>query len=140
MQQQKPNSDDSYIPSREGEKILGVKRNLFFHYVKSGQVKRQEREGEPDVYSYTDILRVKEKRDKEKRKLQTQVDWMKPSDLSAILKLDFEVYKEDMVGDIGLYISWYKKNPKITLLSFDATDREKVLAYISLVPMKDKPS
>jgi len=94
-------------------------------YYKKGDVDRLAREMKP----FTPTREI--------TKLETTVDWMKPSDLPAILKLDYEVYKEEMVGDIGLYISWYKKNPKITLLSFDISNRERVLAYLSLVPLPE---
>jgi hypothetical protein len=73
-----------------------------------------------------------------KEELSTAVDWQKISDLPAILKLDLKVYQENIVGDIGLYISWERKNPKITLLSFESSDREHVLAYISLVPLPEQ--
>ena len=106
-----------YVISKEGEKILGVKRNVFFYYVESGQIRKKDKtevDKGPILYSYEDILRVKENRDKKKKRLLTSVDWQKISDLPAILKLDLKVYKEDIVGDIALYISWEKKNPKIT--------------------------
>jgi hypothetical protein len=127
-----------YVTSHEGERILGVKRSLFFHYVTSGQIRKQERENEQNLYNHTDILRVKEKRDRKKKRLSTSVDWQKIADLPAILKLDLEVYHENIVGDIGLYISWEKKNDKITLLSFETDNREKVLAYVSLVPLPEQ--
>jgi hypothetical protein len=73
-----------------------------------------------------------------KKELATTVDWQKISDLPAILKLDLKVYQENIVGDVGLYISWEKKNPKITLLSFESDNREHVLAYISLVPLPEQ--
>jgi hypothetical protein len=130
---------DRYVPSREGEKILGVKRNLFFYYVDSGQIRKLARQGEPDLYNYTDILKVKEKRsNRRKKQLTTEVDWQKISDLPAILKLDFQVYHNELVGDINLYIAWERKNPKITLLSFEKGNRDNVLAYISLVPLPEE--
>ncbi len=130
-----------YVLSKEGEKILGVKRNVFFYYVESGQIRKKDKtevDKGPALYNYEDILRVKENRDKKKKRLLTSVDWQKISDLPAILKLDLKVYKEDIVGDIALYISWEKKNPKITLMSFESGNRENVLAYISLVPLPEK--
>lgn len=129
---------ERYITSKEGEKILGVKRNVFFYYVESGQIEKKEAEKGPNLYKYSDILKVKENRDRRKKKLATSIDWQKISDLPAVLKLDFEVYKEEIVGDIGLYVSWAKKNPKITLLSFEGNNRENVLAYISLVPLPEQ--
>ncbi|HVB21870.1 MAG TPA: hypothetical protein VNG51_08000 [Ktedonobacteraceae bacterium] len=130
-----------YISSKEGERLLGVKRNTFFYYVKSGQIAKKER-AETDkgtnLYSYADTLKVKEIRDRKKKKLSTMVDWQKISDLPAIIKLDLAVYKENIVGDIGLYVSWEKKNPKITLLAFESNNRENVLAYVSLVPLPEQ--
>ncbi len=103
---QKLTDHQKYVTSREGERILGVKRNVFFYYVESGQIeKREKTEKGPSLYKYADILKVKEKRESKKRKVSTQVDWMKPSDLPAILKLDYTVYQENIVGDIGLYVS-----------------------------------
>ena len=130
-----------YITSKEGERLLGVKRNTFFYYVESGQIAKKERDETdkgPNLYSYADILKIKENRDRKKKKLSTMVDWQKISDLPAIIKLDLAVYKENIVGDIGLYVSWEKKNPKITLLSFDSNNRENVLAYVSLVPLPEQ--
>lgn len=70
--------------------------------------------------------------------LSTTVDWQQINDLPAILKLDLKVYKENIVGDIGLYVSWEKKNPHITLLSFESGNRENVFAYVSLVPLPEQ--
>lgn len=132
------NSSKEWVPSKEGENIIGVKRQTFFYYVESEQIRKKEMQGEPDLYNYEDILKVKDKRNKKKGKISTEVDWMKPSDLPAILKLDYEVYKEEMVGDVGLYISWYKKNPNITIISFEKGNRDRILSYLSLVPLKEE--
>jgi len=75
---------------------------------------------------------------RKKKELSTTVDWQKISDLPAILKLDLVVYHEQIVGDIGLYISWERKNPKITLISFESGKRENILAYLSLVPLPEQ--
>jgi len=74
---------------------------------------------------------------RKKKTLTTSVDWQKISDLPAILKLDLEVYHERFVGDIGLYIAWEKKNPKITLISFESTNRNNILAYLSIIPLPE---
>ena len=116
------NNEKIYITSKEGENILEVKRNVFFYYVESGQIAKKEKteaEKGPNLYNYADILKVKENRNRKQKKLSTSVDWQKITDLPAILKLDLKVYKENIVGDIGLYVSWERKNPQITLLSFE---------------------
>jgi hypothetical protein len=65
------------------------------------------------------------------------VDWMLPSDLPSILALDILVYDEQLIGSIPLYHAWWKKNPKTTVLAFDATDRRKVLAQACLLPLPE---
>ncbi len=75
---------------------------------------------------------------RKKSNLSTLVDWQKISDLPAILKLDLEVYHERYVGDINLYIAWERKNPKITFISFESTNREKILAYLSMIPLPEQ--
>lgn len=139
--------------SKEAREILGVSTSTFKTYVDRGSIRKvtphNKKQG---FYLKEDVERVlkerapfahmrkSSKRDKSIKvvnTIKTDVDWMRPSDLPAILKLDYLVYKEDIVGDIGLYISWYKKNSKITLLSFEGSNRENVLAYISLIPLPE---
>ena len=127
---------------RKEVKNAGVKRKIvFFYYVDSEQIARKDKEetGEKQtLYNRADILKVKAKRERKKKKLSTSVGWQKIWILPAILKLDLKVYNETIVGDIGLYISWEKKNDKITLLSFESGNRENVLAYVSLVPLPEQ--
>jgi hypothetical protein len=128
---------ESYVPSREGEKILGVKRNLFFYYVDSGQIRKQERVGEPDLYNYADILAVKEKRSKKKKKTAVVIDWLGPADILAGLKLDRIVYQEEQLAEASVYKSWRQGNPYLSMAAFDAKDREVCLGYIGLVPLPE---
>jgi hypothetical protein len=131
-----------YVPSNEGERLLGVKRNLFFYYVTSGQIriKPGTEEQERQLYNCEDILKVREKRNKKRKKSKAMIDWMRIPDMPNTLKLDFLVFEEASVpiGDINLYISWLKRNPHLTLTAFDANDRSNVLAYISLLPLPEK--
>src|SRR5689334_9495806 len=56
------------------------------------------------LYSTADIeaiINQSKKDNKKQPEVKDFADWMKVSDLPAILKLDFAVYKEEMVGDIG---------------------------------------
>ena len=59
-----------YITSKEGERLLGVKRNTFFYYVESGQIAKKEKSATDkgtNLYSYADILKVKENWDRKKK-------------------------------------------------------------------------
>jgi hypothetical protein len=138
--------------SSEARSKLNISTSTFKRLVDSGKIRKvtppNKKQG---MYVSTDVDRLAEemkpfsgntryrnRKDREKEDLSTTVDWQKISDLPAILKLDLKVYQENIVGDIGLYISWERKNPKITLLSFESSNREHVLAYISLVPLPEQ--
>jgi len=144
--------EDVYT-SGEARKILGVSTSTFKTYVDNGRIRKITPPGKTQgFYVKEDVdklarerapfLQMEKSVKRGKREkagpIKTDVDWMKPSDLPAILKLDYVVYQEDIVGDIGLYVSWYKKNPKITLLAFERGNRDNVLAYISLVPLPEQ--
>lgn len=66
------------------------------------------------------------------------VDWMLGTDLPAILALDMEVYQEELIGDIATYYAWWKKNPRTTLVAFDAADRGNILAQACLLPVPEE--
>lgn len=140
--------------SGEARELLGISTSTFKIYVDSGRIRKVTPPGKKQgYYIKEDVDKLAKEREpfihveKSTRRgkttktlgiIKTDVDWMKPSDLPAILKLDYVVYQENIVGDIGLYISWYKKNPKITLLSFEHGNRENVLSYVSLVPLPEQ--
>ncbi len=139
-----------FISSSDAVKLFikaGLSESTFRRKVKEHPIQSKLPEGRQRgaLYLRKDVEDAisqsrKEEDQRGEGKSTTQLDWgwMKPSDLPAILKLDYEVYKEEMVGDIGLYISWYKKNQNITLLIFEEMNRGNVLAYISLVPLPEE--
>ncbi len=124
----------------------GFSANTFYRHVREGKIKKTlpESRERGALYDESDIRKITQKKvgqEPEKtgrEEIATEVAWQRISDLPAILKLDLHVYKDHLVGDIGLYISWEKKNTKITLLSFEHGNRDNVLAYISLVPLPEK--
>ncbi len=138
--------------SSQARSKLNISTSTFKRLIDNGKIRKvtppNKKQG---MYLQEDVDKVAEemrpfaqegqnrKRPGRKSKiLTTSVDWQKISDLPAILKLDLEVYHESIVGDIGLYISWERKNPNITLLSFEANNRGNVLAYLSLIPLSEK--
>jgi len=138
------------IESGEAIKLYveaGLSANTFFRHARQGKIEKimpalRERGA---VYNMGDIKRIIAKKTRtsgqgkaEREQIATEVAWQQISDLPAILKLDLQVYKDDLVGDIGLYIAWAKKNTNITLLSFESGHRDTVLAYISLVPLQEQ--
>ncbi|GCE06340.1 hypothetical protein [Dictyobacter aurantiacus] len=136
---------EAYIESADAIKLfvaVGLSESTFRRKVREKAIRSHMPGGKQRgaLYNRADIEAIINQSKKDNKK-QTETkdfaDWMKVSDLPAILKLDFAVYKEEMVGDIGLYISWFKKNDHITMCIFDKESRENVLAYISLVPLPE---
>ncbi len=143
---------EALYTSSEARSKLNASTSTFKRWVDNGKIRKvtppNKKQG---MYVKEDVDKLAEemqpftqniqngKRPGRKSKiLKTEVDWQKISDLPAILKLDLEVYHESIVGDIGLYISWERKNPNITLLSYEASNRGNVLAYLSLIPLPEK--
>ena len=138
--------------SSEARSKLNVSTSTFKRLVDTGKIRKitppNRKQGMyvkgdvdkivEEIRPFARSTRRKGEQEREKKELSTTVDWQKISDLPAILKLDLKVYQENIVGDIALYISWERKNPKITLLSFESENRENVLAYISLVPLPEQ--
>ncbi len=137
---------DSLYTSSEARRILNVSTSTFKRLIDTGKIRKvtppNKKQG---VYIKEDVDKLaiemrpfaQNTRQKGKNELTTEVDWQKITDLPAILKLDLIVYKEHIIGDISLYISWERKNPNITLFSYEKGHRENVLAYISLVPLSE---
>ena len=139
---------EALYTSSEARNKLHVSTSTFKRLIDTGKIRKvtppNKKHG---MYVKTDVDTLAEemrpyaqhtRRKGRQDKLSTTVDWQQITDLPAILKLDLKVYKENIVGDIGLYISWERKNPHITLLSFESSNRENVLAYVSLVPLPEK--
>jgi hypothetical protein len=145
------NQFEETYSSAQARAKLNASTSTFKRYIDSGKIRKiippnrkQGMYAKADVdrmveemRPFTSIGKQKRKNLNEKQRISTSLDWQRISDLPAILKLDLTVYKENIVGDIGLYISWEKKNPKITILSFERNNRDNVLAYISLVPLPE---
>jgi hypothetical protein len=68
---------------------------------------------------------------------ETEMRWLAPSDLPALLQLDYDIYEKQLIGDDTLYTSWITKNTRTTLCIFD-TYAELCLAYISMLPLQEQ--
>ncbi len=138
--------------SSEARSKLNISTSTFKRLVDTGKIRKvtppNKKQGmyvsadvdrlAEEMKPFSGSARYRDRKGKVNNNLSTSTDWQKISDLPAILKLDLKVYQENIVGDMGLYISWERKNPKITLLSFESGNREHVLAYISLVPLPEQ--
>jgi hypothetical protein len=131
-----------YVPSSVGEKILGVDTGKFFYYVQSGQIARESGSPKRNArYSVADILKVKEKRASRQRNKKTihgMIDWIGVDDVLTSLQLDYRVYGSDVfLADLPYYAERVVRNPHVALAVFDSPRRERILAYLSLLPLPE---
>lgn len=134
---------EEYIDSREGAELLGVDTGRFFYYVQSGQIAKEPDSPKRNAhYSVSDILKVKEKLTNKKRSKNTThhiVDWIGVDDVLTSLKLDYRVYGDEVfLADLPYYAERVRRNPHVALAVYDSPKRERILAYISLLPLPEK--
>jgi hypothetical protein len=148
----KENYMESLYSSTEARNKLNMSTSTFKRNVDSGKIRKitppNKKQGKylkedvdklaKEMKPFAYVTNHRKAPGRKKKILTTSVDWQKISDLPAVLKLDLEVYHEKFVGDINLYIAWEKKNPKITLISFESTNRENILAYLSIIPLPEE--
>src|SRR5712691_2955923 len=136
-------SQTQYVSSSEGEKILGIDTGRFFYYVQSGQIEKEPGSRKRNArYNIEDILKVKEKlATKQRRKnnsIHGFIDWIGVDDVLTSLQLDYRVYgSEVFLADLPYYAERVKKNPHVALAVYDSPKRERILAYISLLPLPE---
>src|SRR6266567_484931 len=134
---------EEYVDSREGAQLLGVDTGNFFYYVQSGQIAKEPDSPKRNArYSVADILKVKEKLTNKKRTKNIThhiVDWIGVDDVLTSLKLDYRVYGDEVfLADLPYYAERVKRNPHVALAVYDSPKRERILAYISLLPLPEQ--
>src|SRR5437773_11009178 len=126
-----------YVKPSDGAKILGVESKLFFYYAKKRNVRTKTGDGErKTLYNYEDLLKISKEIGRSQH-AKTIIDWVRPSDVPATVALDFVVYQEAIIADVNHYLSWVKKNPYISLASFDTGERKNAYAYIAILPLPE---
>ncbi len=137
-----PSQPRQFVSSREGEKLLGVDTGRFFYYVQSGQIAKEPGSKKRGArYSVSDILKIKEKLMRKQHTRKTVhgiVDWIGVDDVLTSLQLDYRVYgSEVFLADLPYYAARVMRNPHVALAIFDSPRRERILAYISLLPLPE---
>ncbi len=137
-----PPTSEEYVSSRLGEKILGVDTGKFFYYVQSGQIAKEPGSPKRNArYRVADILKVKAKRASKHRTgkaIHGYIDWIGVDDVLTSLQLDYRVYgPEVFLADLSYYAERVVKNPHVALAVFDSPKRERILAYVSLLPLPE---
>lgn len=137
-----------YVTSQAGEKLLGLDSGRFFYYVQSGQIAREPGSVRRNArYSVSDIMKIKEKLSYKQYAGKTVqapqpsygfVDWVGVDDVLTSLQLDYRVYGSKVfLTNLSYYTQRVVRNPRIALAVYDSPKRERMLAYISLLPLPE---
>ena len=136
--------ENTWLTLNEALNLTDMKKAAFYYYRDKPDGVRTRNAGnkKDKQYNAADTKRLKAKRDNLEiiygGEFETELKWLVPADLPAILKLDYEVYSEYLVGEPNLYASWITKNTHIALCAFDKFDPNRCLAYVSALPLPEK--
>jgi hypothetical protein len=134
----------TWLSLNEALDILGMKKATFYYYrdKPDGVRTRNANNNKDKQYNAADVKRLKAKKNDLEivyaEESETELKWLVPADLPAILRLDFEVFSEYLVGELNLYSAWITKNKHVALCVFDKLDPNKCLAYISALPLPEQ--
>src|SRR6266496_489286 len=64
-------------------------------------------------------------------------DWVQASDLPYLLALDYEMYGIEETVDLSITHDWWKKNPYMCRVLYNAEERKDVWGYLTIVPMEE---
>ncbi len=65
-------------------------------------------------------------------------DWANDNDLPYMLAYDLEMYGLENTVDIKITHEWWKKNPYMARLLFNANDRREIWGGITIMPMREE--
>lgn len=137
---------EMYVSWNEGAEILGVKRSAFFYLVENGRIRKEDGRSVRDGrYSKADIEALKERRKHgtrprhyRRRPVPVELDWLRASDIPAILRLDQLVFDEIDLASAQRYMEWSIKNPQLAMCAFDIkSNRQTMLAYVAALPLEE---
>ena len=67
------------------------------------------------------------------------VDWIGADDVLTSLQLDYRLYgPEVFLSDLSYYADRVKRNPHVALAVYNSPKRERILAYVSLLPLPEE--
>jgi hypothetical protein len=144
-------SQELYSASEARARLGNMASSTFHRLVMNGEIQKIVHPGKKHgEYSKVDVDRIAQTMGVSYRTPSTDknnsttklpklvVDWRRRNDLPAILALDMEVYRDEVIGKVDLYHAWWQKNPYITLIVFEDGKRERVLANITMLPLKEE--
>ena len=136
----------TWVPLKEALGIVNMEKTALYYYVdEPGGVRSRKGSNNRDKqYNVADLKMLKARREgmeiiyQKAEETETALKWLVPADLPALLRLDYDMYAEYLIGDNKLYTSWITKNTHIALCTFDKQNPERCLAYISALPLREQ--
>src|ERR1022692_2102849 len=135
---------EEYMPADQGIALLGEKPAKFYYHADRGEIhtetpSRPGKGAKNNRYLVADILAVKQRLEAKRRKpAPVMIDWLLSEDIPAGLKLDHQVYGEEIdLAEAAVYQGWRKHNRQITLAAF-SLDRQECYASIQIIPINEQ--
>ena len=129
---------------------VGLSENTFYRNAREGKIRKflPEVRQRGALYNAEDIRNIVEfYRRKRKGRVQTirakeegrgKTDWVQASDLPYLLALDYEMFGMDEAVDLSITYTWWKKNPSMCRILYNAGDRKDIWGYITIIPMEEE--
>ena len=128
---------------------VGLSENTFYRNAREGKIRKflPEERQRGALYSAEDIRNIVELQRmrrrsrveaiKSKKEAQGKTDWVQASDLPYLLALDYEMYGIEETVDLSITHQWWKKNPHMCRVLYNAEDRKDVWGYVTIIPMEE---
>lgn len=128
---------------------VGLSENTFYRHAREEKIRKslpEERQrgalyNAEDIRSIVEQHRMKRRKRIEairsKRDAQGETDWVQASDLPYLLALDYEMYGIEETVDLSITHDWWKKNPYMCRVLYNAEERKDVWGYLTIVPMEE---
>src|SRR6266700_7870654 len=141
------------ITSEQGIKLyaeVGLSENTFYRNAREGKIRKLVPKGKTrdalynaeDIQNIVEFHRLKRRGRVEairsKKEEQAKTDWVQAGDLPYLLALDYEMFGIDEAVDLTITHTWWKKNPYMCRVIYNAEDRKDIWVYITMIPMEEE--
>lgn len=146
-------AEEELITSEQGIKLyaeVGISENTFFRHAREGRIRKYLPEGKQRdaLYSAEDVRKITEfQRRKRKSRVEAirstkgapgKTDWVQSGDLPYLLALDYEMFGIDEAVDLTITHTWWKKNPYMCRVIYNAENRKDIWGYLTMIPMAEE--
>jgi hypothetical protein len=150
----KPPRDDLYTASQAIAKT-GIAKSTFQRLAREKRIQREVPPGKKEGFypksfidnltfhlqgktSYQEVLAVLEQIAPITPSLRGVTDWIRFDDLPFVQHLDLELYGPDQTVDMSVTYRWWKKNPYMCRILFNAQDRRDIWGALTIMPLPEE--